>query len=78
MAMYSFVPSFREATFCGVPSCVFDKLRFCAGKRRLGNTGSEQGQTADLREHGNEHQVPEKLGIYLHEEISTAQENHVQ
>jgi hypothetical protein len=23
MAMYSFVPPFREATFIGVPSCVF-------------------------------------------------------
>jgi hypothetical protein len=26
MAMYSFVPPIREATFCGVLSCVFDKL----------------------------------------------------
>jgi hypothetical protein len=36
--MYSFVPPFREATFCGVPSCVFDKLGCAAGKKKLRNT----------------------------------------
>jgi hypothetical protein len=39
MAMYSFVSPFREATFCGVPSCVFDKLGCAAGEKRLRNTG---------------------------------------
>jgi hypothetical protein len=37
MAMYSFVPPFREAKFCGVASCVFDKLGCAAGDRRLRN-----------------------------------------
>jgi hypothetical protein len=31
--------SFREATFCGVPSCIFGKLRSAAGKKGLRNTG---------------------------------------
>jgi hypothetical protein len=39
MAMYSFVPPFREAKFCGVPSCVFDKLGCAAGEKRLRITG---------------------------------------
>jgi hypothetical protein len=39
MAMYSFVPPFREATFCGVPSCVFDKLGCATGEKSLRNTG---------------------------------------
>jgi hypothetical protein len=38
MTMYSFVPPFREATFCGVPLCVFDKLGCAAGGRRWRNT----------------------------------------
>jgi hypothetical protein len=38
IAMYSFVPSFREAKFCGVPSCVFGKLWCAAGEKRLRNT----------------------------------------
>jgi hypothetical protein len=38
MAMYSFVPHFREATFCGVLSCVFDKLGCVADEKRLRNT----------------------------------------
>jgi hypothetical protein len=38
MAMYSFVPPFREATFCGVPSCVFDKSGCTTGEKRLLNT----------------------------------------
>jgi hypothetical protein len=29
---------FREATFCGVPPCVFDKLGCAAGEKRLRNT----------------------------------------
>jgi hypothetical protein len=39
MVMYSFVPRFREEKFCGVPSCVFDKLGCVAGEQRLRNTG---------------------------------------
>jgi hypothetical protein len=39
MAMYSFVPPFREAKFCGVPSCVFDKLGCSADEKSLRNTG---------------------------------------
>jgi hypothetical protein len=38
MAMCSFVPPFREAKFCGVPSCAFDKLGCAAGEKRLRNT----------------------------------------
>jgi hypothetical protein len=38
LAMYSFVPPFREATFCGVPSCVFDKSGCAAGEKMLRNT----------------------------------------
>jgi hypothetical protein len=30
------VPSFREAKFCGVASCVFDKLGCAAGKNVCG------------------------------------------
>jgi hypothetical protein len=37
--MYSLVPSFREAKFCGVPSRIFDKLGCAAGGKRLRNTG---------------------------------------
>jgi hypothetical protein len=36
MVMYSFVPPFREATFCGVPSCVFDKSEFAASEKGCG------------------------------------------
>jgi hypothetical protein len=39
MTMYSFVPPFREAKFCGVSSCVFDKLGCAASEKRLWNTG---------------------------------------
>jgi hypothetical protein len=35
MAMYSFVPAFREVTIFGVPSCVFDKFGCAAGEKRL-------------------------------------------
>jgi hypothetical protein len=41
MAMYSVVPPFHEATFCGVPSCVFDKLGCATGDKRLWNTDLE-------------------------------------
>jgi hypothetical protein len=41
MAMYSFVPHFLEAKFCGVPSCVFDKLGCAADEKMLRNTGLE-------------------------------------
>jgi hypothetical protein len=36
--MYSFVPPFRKATFCGVLSCVFDKSGCAVGEKRLQNT----------------------------------------
>jgi hypothetical protein len=39
--MYSFVPPFRKAKFCGVPSRVFDKLGCAAGEKSLRNTGIE-------------------------------------
>jgi hypothetical protein len=39
VAMYSFVSPFREAKFCGVPSCVFGKLGCAAGGKSLGKTG---------------------------------------
>jgi hypothetical protein len=35
MAMYIFVPPFRKAKFCGVPSCVFDKLGCAAGEKTV-------------------------------------------
>jgi hypothetical protein len=35
MAMYNFVLPFLQATFCGVTSCVFDKLRLCRGWRKV-------------------------------------------
>jgi hypothetical protein len=38
MAMDSFVPHFREATFCGVPSCVSDKSGCAASEKSLRNT----------------------------------------
>jgi hypothetical protein len=38
MAMYIFVPLFREEKFCGVSS-VFDKLGCAARGKRLRNTG---------------------------------------
>jgi hypothetical protein len=37
MAMYTMVPPFCEAKFCGVLSCVFEKLKCVAGER-LQNT----------------------------------------
>jgi hypothetical protein len=40
MAMYSFEPPFREATFCGAPSCVFG---CAAGEKRLRNTALDEG-----------------------------------
>lgn len=33
MVMYCFVPTFRETSFGGVPSRVFDKTRRVAGKK---------------------------------------------
>jgi hypothetical protein len=38
MAMYSFVPPFREAKFRGVLACVFYKLGCAAGDKRFRNT----------------------------------------
>jgi hypothetical protein len=43
MAMYSFVPPFREAKFCGVLPCVFDKLGCAAGENSLRNIGLANG-----------------------------------
>jgi hypothetical protein len=40
--MYSFIPPFYEAKFCGVPSRVFDKLGCAAGEESLWNSDSEQ------------------------------------
>jgi hypothetical protein len=42
MAMYSFLSPFREAKFCGVPSCVFDELGCATGEKRLQNTALMQ------------------------------------
>jgi hypothetical protein len=41
MVMYNIVPPFCESRFCGVPSCVFDKLWCAAGEKRLRNTDLE-------------------------------------
>jgi hypothetical protein len=35
MAIYSFVPPFREAIFCGIPSRVFDKSGCAAGEKKV-------------------------------------------
>jgi hypothetical protein len=42
MAMYIFVLPFHEATFCGVPSCVFDKSGCAACEKRFRNTAIEE------------------------------------
>jgi hypothetical protein len=47
MAMYIFVPPFREAKFCGVPSRVVNKLGCAAGEKRLRNTGLESYNSAN-------------------------------
>jgi hypothetical protein len=49
MVMYIFVPPFREATFCGVPSCVFDKSGCAAGEKRLRNTGLKKSSVPSAR-----------------------------
>jgi hypothetical protein len=41
IVIYSFVSPFREAKFCGVPSCGFDKLGCAAGEKYLRNTDVE-------------------------------------
>jgi hypothetical protein len=38
MAKYTVVPPFRYAKFCGVLSCVFDKLGCAASEESLRNT----------------------------------------
>jgi hypothetical protein len=38
MVMYNFVTPFREAKFCGVASCVYDKLGCAADEKWLRNT----------------------------------------
>jgi hypothetical protein len=48
MAMYSFVPPFRKAKFCGVPSCVFEKLGCAAGEESFRNTVLDQRLVMDL------------------------------
>jgi hypothetical protein len=50
MAMYSFVPPFRDATFCGVPSCVSDKFGCAAGEKSLRNTGLKDGREYRVRD----------------------------
>jgi hypothetical protein len=52
MAVYSFVPPFREATFCGVPSRVFDKLGGAAGEKRCGTLIYNPNTTLWTREMG--------------------------
>jgi hypothetical protein len=47
-AMYSFVPPFLEANFCGVPSCVFDKLGCAMGEKRLRNTALDPYQNLEV------------------------------
>jgi hypothetical protein len=44
MTMENFIPPFREATFYGVPSCVFDKLGCAAGEKRLRNIAFDKVQ----------------------------------
>jgi hypothetical protein len=38
MAMYSFIPPFHEAKFCGVLPCVFNELGCVTGEKKLRNT----------------------------------------
>jgi hypothetical protein len=38
MTFYNFTPPFREAIFCEVSSCIFDKLRHAAGEEGLRNS----------------------------------------
>jgi hypothetical protein len=47
MAIYSVVPPFCEAKFCGVPSCVFDKLGCAAGEKSMWNTIMESKKAFD-------------------------------
>jgi hypothetical protein len=49
MSMYIFVPSFREAKFCSVPSCVFLKLGCSAGVKGLQNTAIETGKFSPVQ-----------------------------
>jgi hypothetical protein len=55
MATYNFVPLFHEATFCGVPSCVFDKSGCVAGKKKscgalhYGETALDAGEWSAWR-----------------------------
>jgi hypothetical protein len=48
MDMYSFVPRFRDAKFCGVPSCVFDKLGCAAGEKWLRDTALVEGEKSGI------------------------------
>lgn len=43
MAICSFVTPFREAKFCSIPSCVFDKLGCAVGEKRLRSSRIEPG-----------------------------------
>jgi hypothetical protein len=47
MAMFRFVPPFREAKFFGVPSCVFDKLGCATGEGSLRNTALSYGRRSE-------------------------------
>jgi hypothetical protein len=65
MAMYNFLLPFREAKFCGVPSCVFDKLGRAAGEESLQNTGVRAEHR--LRVSDNKLNFPaEWLALLLH------------
>jgi hypothetical protein len=46
MVMFYFVPSLREATFCGVPSYVSDKWGCAVGEKRLRNTVVSNGDVS--------------------------------
>jgi hypothetical protein len=48
MARYSFVSPFREAKFCGVPSCIFNKLGCAAGEGMLRNTDLEESHFINM------------------------------
>lgn len=52
MAMYSFVPTFQEAKFCGVLSCVFDELGCAKGEESLWNTVLYHGANASFARKG--------------------------
>jgi hypothetical protein len=48
VATYCFVPPFRKAKFCGVPSRAIVKVGCAVGRKRLRNTGLGHSNTAFL------------------------------